>query len=374
MIWSGTNSYATFLVGWEDSRNYATSQYDPYVRAVGANSDVLFLGTERPVATDAGSDSAPAFAMVPGSGLALAVYSDWTSADGYVLRYRPVIVSGLELGFNTDPATFGVGGEVGVGYAAGRYLAAFTDASDVYAQPFDLAMTPGGRSLVARGANKEQAPTVTFGGGYFLVAWEDYRNPGGSADIYAARVVASGYTPSLVDPSGLAIATGTSAQTSPVAAFGGNTFYVAWRDGVAGAAVGRPLSLGGGLGNPAVLRPGGASSVGTLAIDFDGSNFFVASGENTSAPWGWHVHGQRVSPGGALVGGVIDVASPEPLYGIGRIRTDALAGAHLVVWSGTSNLDDGDNVVRKALVSATGAVSQLDYVRPYDAAGDFYDV
>ena len=58
-------------------------------------------------------------------------------------------------------------------------------------------------------------PTLAFGGSSSLIVWEDYRT-GPSADLYGARVTESA---ALLDPGGIAIATGADYEWNAAAAF-----------------------------------------------------------------------------------------------------------------------------------------------------------
>ncbi len=101
----------------------------------------------------------------------------------------------------------------------------------------------------------------------FLVAWQDWRG-GKDADIYAARVSADG---KVLDPKGIAIATGAGTQCNPAVASDGAGFIVAWQGitksgayDILAARVGadgavkdaKPITLGTG-GTPAAAFGGG---------------------------------------------------------------------------------------------------------------------
>ncbi|MBN2320611.1 MAG: hypothetical protein JXR49_16145 [Acidobacteria bacterium] len=72
----------------------------------------------------------------------------------------------------------------------------------------------------------QERPVVTTDGINFLVLWQDFRN-GTDYDIYGARVDASGH---VLDPSGIAIGTGTGNQCIPSVAFDDNNFIAIWMD------------------------------------------------------------------------------------------------------------------------------------------------
>lgn len=76
----------------------------------------------------------------------------------------------------------------------------------------------------------QEHPSVDYDGSNYLVTWDDTRNleRGSLHDIYAARVNSSGV---VVDPNGIAVATGPTEQSSPVLAFDGTNHLIVWWDG-----------------------------------------------------------------------------------------------------------------------------------------------
>lgn len=86
-------------------------------------------------------------------------------------------------------------------------------------------------TLLADGPGKgiQATPAVAFGKGIYLVVWrEGWHGKRGSARIYAARVSADS---KLLDPEGIEVASaGAGVQERPRVAFGGGTFLVVWQD------------------------------------------------------------------------------------------------------------------------------------------------
>jgi hypothetical protein len=98
---------------------------------------------------------------------------------------------------------------------------------DVYATRVTqggLPMDPDGIS-VCSASNHQWAPSVAFGDGCYLVAWEDRR--GVSSDVYAARVTPAG---TVLDPGGISVCTGVGVQWYPSVAFDGTNFLIGWGD------------------------------------------------------------------------------------------------------------------------------------------------
>lgn len=72
----------------------------------------------------------------------------------------------------------------------------------------------------------QQRPQVAFGGGEYLVAWNDLR--GGKAfDVYAARVSPDG---KVLDADGIPVAIGDRQQCDPALIFAGGNFQLLWRE------------------------------------------------------------------------------------------------------------------------------------------------
>jgi len=85
--------------------------------------------------------------------------------------------------------------------------------------------------LLADGPGKgiQATPDVAFGDGAYLVVWrEGWHGKGGSARIYAARVSADG---KVLDPKGIEVSPcKDGVQEQPRVAFGGGVFLVVWQD------------------------------------------------------------------------------------------------------------------------------------------------
>ncbi len=91
---------------------------------------------------------------------------------------------------------------------------------------------------IATGVGARSSPSVAHDGTNFLVVWQDSRN--GNADIYGARVSATG---GVLDSGGIAISTAANRQSSPSVAYSGTNFLVVWEDARGGNA---PTSTGRG--------------------------------------------------------------------------------------------------------------------------------
>ena len=92
--------------------------------------------------------------------------------------------------------------------------------------------TATGGIAISTATGSQASPTVASDGTNFYVAWQDRRL--GNDDIFGARVASAsgllGDGPSATG--GLAITTAAGAQVLPSAAFGGGSYLIAWQDNV----------------------------------------------------------------------------------------------------------------------------------------------
>jgi len=81
-------------------------------------------------------------------------------------------------------------------------------------------------ALVCGAADLQERPRASFGGGVFLVVWQDLRN-GKDWDVYAARITPNG---KVLDPDGILVSGGPHNQAKPQLAWDGQSFLVVWQD------------------------------------------------------------------------------------------------------------------------------------------------
>ncbi len=99
---------------------------------------------------------------------------------------------------------------------------------DIYAtriNPFGVVLDPL-FIPVNTNAAEQSSPILAFDGTNYLVAWSDLRN-NGSSDIYGSRVTQAG---AVLDASGIQLAGGVEAQTEAAMAFDGTNYLVVWSD------------------------------------------------------------------------------------------------------------------------------------------------
>ncbi|RKG90675.1 HYR domain-containing protein [Corallococcus sp. CA049B] len=179
-------------------------------------------------------------------------------------------------------------------------------------------------------------PAVSFDGSQFLVAWSDSRNSG--SDLYGARVSTAG---TVLDPAGIAISTATGSQDRPSIASVAGTSLVTWDD----TRLGRSGIFGARVSGAdgAVLDPQGlALATGSFnqyssSSASDGSQFLVvwqrALGSQSD------LFGLRVGVDGTVLGQEVALAASPTHYE--QVPATVFDGTRfLVVWG---NLSAGYN-------------------------------
>src|SRR5262249_32919997 len=86
-----------------------------------------------------------------------------------------------------------------------------------------VVLDPSGIAL-APNSYAESDPAVAYDGTNFMVVWTDSRN--NASDIYGARVAPDG---SVIDSTNIAVTTAGFARMSPAIAFDGVNYFVVWR-------------------------------------------------------------------------------------------------------------------------------------------------
>jgi hypothetical protein len=170
-----------------------------------------------------------------------------------------------------------------VAYGAGTYLVAWTNditsnggQRDVYGALVSSAGVTSAQFPVSTAASGQRQPSVAFGGGNFLVVFDDLRFNGNRDDVYAVRVSPAGV---LLDgdgaTGGVAVSTnaGFGSPHAPRAVFNGTDWLVVW----AGT-----QTVGARVGTDGTLRDATpinlyrtATSHWFPAVAFDGTNCYV---------------------------------------------------------------------------------------------------
>ena len=330
-----------YLVVWQEQRpNASRDIYAARVSEAGVVLDLLGI----PISKAAGTQSAPAVAF-DGSSFVV-VWQDDRSAptrpDVYGAR---VSAAGVLLDPGGIPISSGPGGQLApaiAGTGSGS-LVVWTDGSDIRAarvSPAGAVVGPAGVTVSAA-AGAQLDPAVAFAGPGSLVVWEDHR--GGPADLYGARVSAAG---AVLDPSGIAVATGVGDERNATVAFDGAAFLAAWD--LASDVQARRVSAAGALLGPGPVAlaatPGSRSRP---ALAFDGATYLAAWQDDLD------LDSVRVSPAGAVLGPVAPISAAAQAQ-LGPVIAHGTTGS-LVVWE-DKRTGAGRSDVYGARVASSGAV------------------
>ncbi|UCF78105.1 MAG: hypothetical protein JSW03_08325 [Candidatus Eiseniibacteriota bacterium] len=272
----------------------------------------------------------------------------------------------------------------------------------------------GGVPEYGRASGDQWFPELAFGDGVALAVWEDGR--WGATEVYAARVSGN----EVLDPSGFPVGSGQDTQRFPACAFGGGSFLVVWQEGLdrimarrvspGGETLGaEPFVVCGGTDarSPAVassdshflvvwhdirggetdvygarvtfsgdvLDPGGFLICGErneqteVAVASDGTDFLVIWQDRRLA--NWSIYGSRVDASGGVLD-VFGIPVCNLLDGNARTVPDVTYGgtSYAVLWQ------DGRNVQEKLFgtrVSVSGAVLDGTGVEVCSSPGGQYD-
>jgi hypothetical protein len=155
--------------------------------------------------------------------------------------------------------------------------------------------------LISTAPGNQGRPMLAHDGMNFLVVWHESRSDTGY-DVYGARVRSDG---TVLDSSGIPIATAIGNQFYPSVAFNGTNFLVVWNESVSGSSdniYGARVSSAG-----AVLDPSGilisttpSSDKGTTSVAHNGMYFLVVWEEYISST-GYDIYGTRVSSDGTVL-------------------------------------------------------------------------
>jgi hypothetical protein len=301
------------LVVWRDNRNF-TNQ-DIFASRVTSSGSVLDPGgialTSLP-----GADGFPAVAF--GGGQFLVVWkNDPSGADNANIYAQRIGTNGVPAG-----AAFVVSGAVkdqsepAVTFDGSNFLVAFTDlrngGADIYAarvSPTGSVVDPSGFP-VSTATGSQSGPEAAFDGSNALVVWSDGRNA--TNDIYGARVSPAG---GVLEPAGIGIQTDGFTQFRPSVAFGGGSYLVAWDE--SGNIWGTRVTTAGGVVNPSGIALSLAGDQqDSPAVAFNGT-FLVAWNDRRSGVT-YDIYGTRVATDGtvqdpnglALTTGPTDELSP----------------------------------------------------------------
>lgn len=346
-----------YLVAWEDRRTGAADIYASFVETTGA----VVSPTGFTVSIASSDQGAPA---VEWTGTQfLVIWQDrraGTSLDIYAAR---VTSAGAVLDGNGFAVSTAAGDQSSPSVdcsAPGNCLAAWRDGRsgmnfDIYGARIDASagiLDPAGIAI-STAPNAQRSPAVAWDGTDYMVAWQDFRAPGGGGSIIAARVTTGG---TVLDAQGILIASGTNnaLRSLSAASNGSNTLIVFVGDrSIANFHIyGSRIDAAGNLLDATEILVSASSNAQVdPAIAWDGVNHLVVWEDYRTGVA--DLYGARINPSGVILdpagilitSAVMSQRSPSVDYGVGD---------YLVVWSDDRSAVDTD--IYGARVTASGVV------------------
>jgi hypothetical protein len=216
----------TYLVAWSDKRegqwNIDAARVSPAGRVVDTAAIPICLADGPQQSPDAASDG-KGFLVAwedQRSGMRWNVYAARLDSNGRVMDTAGILLRSLN-GDKHSPS---------VAFGAGKYLVAwdeYYDSRNIVAAFVDSAGHVGEGIEVCAVPGNQGSSSVAFGDSLFLVAWNDTRD-GSRSTVHAARITESGV---LLDTNGFAVMTPHDAQVLPSVAYDGTNFLVSWQEG-----------------------------------------------------------------------------------------------------------------------------------------------
>jgi len=258
----------------------------------------------------------------------------------------------------SPPTVFnGSGKEPAVGATpGGLVLTAWVDWSQgvrLLGRRFDNMLQPyedGGFPLTFS-APVQEDQSVASNGTDFLVVYDDLAP--GSVDVRGARVSGDG---GLLDPTGLDIATGPNDQNDPVVAWGGGAWLVAWEESTSSVDIKAKRVTAAGAVDPTAVRLSRANATdeSQAAIAFDGTQFLVAWRDTRTPASAPDIWGTRVSTAGQPIDAADFPIGVSPVDQFSPAVAAMGSGAWLVSWSQEDQPNNYFLYVNR--VSSAGAV------------------
>ncbi|MHC4251396.1 MAG: PKD domain-containing protein [Planctomycetota bacterium] len=228
--WAG----GEYLVVWQDSRDGITD-WNIYGARVGVDGLVKDAAGLALVTASSNQDAA---AVATDGGDALVVYRD---GGGDVMGVLVDAMGAAQTPFGIATLAGTTQKAPSVAFGRGVYLVAWEDFRDCQATPlyqdaYVARVDPVGTVLdpaphvpvAVNPSSRAASPSVAFDGANFVVAWED--GPDADSDVYAARVLADAGGTTVREPGGLAVSSGVPDRDEPSLAPVGTGALVVWAD------------------------------------------------------------------------------------------------------------------------------------------------
>ncbi|MBZ4415372.1 hypothetical protein [Myxococcus sp. RHSTA-1-4] len=372
VAWSGRE----FLVVWEDRRasTEEAEDRDIFGARVLPDGTVLDAGGGFPIVTGPALQTNPDVAWT-GEDFQV-VWEERTASDAESdVRGARVSEDGTVVDAGGFPISTAAGDQLQprVSAGGGTTLVVWTDLRTGRSRirgarlEGDDVLDPTGFA-VSRSLFTQDFPALAFGTGRFLVTFGAAREGAETRTVLATRVDADGDT---LDTPALRVLRGAPAQRTPATAYGGGVYLVAWQDerDDAGSHIrAARVRPDGTVLDPSGIRLPSAPGASAPAVAFNGRDFLVTWLEPTG-PDTLEVRAARVSPRGSRLDSTSLFIGTAPATPTTEVDVAGGSGRFLVVW--TDSMD-----VRGARVGADGAV--LDpggfFISPTGDGRDQFDL
>ncbi len=359
IAFDGTN----YLVVWQDSRAHpqqdiycarvdpqgtvidpagihvATVTYDNIQTYTNGTPSVAYNGSEYLIVYQDRRNSLETdiyCARVTGSGIVL-------DPDGIAVSTAP--------GYQRYPSVTNNGSEYFVVWEDSR-----SGIPDIYGARVNQAgivLDPNGIEICI--ANHSQAfPSVACDGAHYFAVWQDARDTiSNQCDIYGARLDIDGI---LLDTNGIAIFTGVAPQIEPSLSYDGTNYFVVWEDhrtqalGIIGARV----DTAGIILDPAGITVSGIANLAESepSVTYGGNDFFVVWKDDRNGTYP-DIYGARVDRAGVVLDTTnIPISLTPGVKGMPAVASDG--NGFLAVWEDDRDYPAGD--IYGARISAVGVV------------------
>jgi hypothetical protein len=335
VAFDGTN----YLVVWTDDRNGNYDICGVRVTPAGMVIDSAVIG----ISTEVNNQENPAVAFDGTNYLVVwtdkrsgsaDIYGTRVTTAGVVLDTSGILIS-TELNNQMYPA---------VGFDGMNYLVVWSDYRNGGYDIYGARITPAGRVLDPDGiaistvAREQSYPAIGFNGTNYLVVWTDKRGITGYSDIYGSRVHPTG---TVLDPAGIPISTVAYDQFNPAVGFDGTNFFVVWTDQRVGVGYfpdiygARVTEIGSVIDTTGIPIATDGTYQGSPVVVFDGMNSLVVWEDRRS---GYDIYGAWIAPDGLVFdsGPIVfqdgGQFSPAMAKGSGREMLLVYMG-----WTGTVN-------------------------------------
>ena len=295
-----------------------------------------------------------------GTNYLVGIEGDITANDEYQITAQLFDPTGTPVGARISPVPGHTGGNPFVASSGTNFLMVWPDdyLNGNHSSVNGQIITPSGvlsGGWFAITANAEQhfnsIESVAYGGGKYLVVWNDYSN---GTNVYGQLVAANG---TLIGGNFLIcpLVIGQYSKGAAVASDGTN-FLVVWQYSNSGAnqdtnvTYGVFVSPAGTVGTPFVIGQTWSAAPNTLYAIFNGTNYLVAYNSSTNPNDGAKpVYGRFVTPAGTFPGNEFVIVTN------GNARVPALAfdgNNYLLCWN--NNLGATNSAVQCQFLNAGG--------------------